>query len=72
MRHLTENEILSLKDLLYMESNALIQLKAAEPIVMDRDLKGHVDSAMLAIEARIKGLHQLIHENHILDDKEMN
>lgn len=72
MRKLAEKEMLIVKDLLEFESNALIQVKAAEALVTNSDLKANIDSAIIATENRVKYLQQFINENHIMGNKEMH
>jgi hypothetical protein len=72
MRELSASEVLSLRELLQMETNALAKMKVTQAGVMDDDLKKAVESSVLAGEKRIKGLQQFISENNILLEKEVH
>lgn len=69
MRNLAPAEMLSLRELLQMETNGLIQGKAMQMVVTDDELKRAVESSVLAAEGRIKGIQQFINENRIVDVK---
>ena len=72
MRKLSESEILSLRELMQSETNALIKTKMTKPMVADEQLKKHVESAIMACEGRIKGLQQFINENQVIDMTEVH
>ncbi|MDF2547806.1 MAG: hypothetical protein K0R93_2704 [Anaerosolibacter sp.] len=67
MRQLAPSEMLSIRELLQMESNALTKARATRAIVQDRDLQKQVDAAILAAEGRVKGIQQFITENNVVD-----
>ncbi|AEG60745.1 hypothetical protein [Desulforamulus ruminis] len=66
MRQLTPSEILSLREMLQMESNAMAKGKATLPLITDNDLRRTAESSIEAMDARVKGLQQFIAENNIL------
>lgn len=66
MRELTPGEILQLRELLQMESNALAKAKAISGVVTDNDLRKAVDVGIQAMEARMKGIQQFIVENNVI------
>lgn len=72
MRNLSQAEVLSLRELLQMESNALAQSKAIEALITDSDLKSQVQAGNLAAEGRIKGIQQFITENKITAGTEVH
>lgn len=67
MRELTQAEVLSLRELLQMETNALTKLRATKEMISDEDLKRQAESSILATEGRIKGIQQFLNENEITD-----
>lgn len=69
MRVLSDSELLSLRELLQMETNALAKVKATQMAVTDDDLKSTIKASIMAGEKRIKGIQQFISENNILVDK---
>ena len=69
MRNLSPAEMLSLRELLQMETNGLLQSKAVQMVVTDEQLKREVEAGVLAAEARIKGIQQFINENRVIDTK---
>lgn len=69
MRVLSESEMLSLRELLQMETNALAKIKATEVAVTDDELKSQVKASIMAGEKRVKGIQQFISENNILVDR---
>lgn len=66
MRQLTPGEVLQLREMLQMESNALAKAKATRSMITDDDLRKNADSGVLAMESRIKGIQQFIVENDII------
>jgi len=66
LRELTPGEVLQLRELLQMESNALAKAKAISGFVTDNDLKKSVDVGIQAMEARVKGIQQFIVENNVI------
>jgi hypothetical protein len=72
MRKLALGEILTLRELLQMESNALAASKATVMLITDPQLKGLVESGILASEARIKGMQQFIEENDVISTQEVH
>lgn len=69
MRVLSDSEMLSLREILQMETNALAKTKAVQMAVTDEELKSQVKASIMAGEKRIKGIQQFISENNILVDK---
>ena len=72
MRKLAMGEILSMRELLQMESNALATSKATIMMIQDPQLKLLTESGILATEAKIKGLQQFIQENDITSIQEVH
>jgi len=72
MRELAPSEILSLRELMQMETNALAKTKAIQPMVKDAELKRLVEAAILSSEATIRGMQQFITENQIIDAGEVH
>ncbi|MFT9497344.1 hypothetical protein [Anaerosolibacter sp.] len=72
MRKLAPSEMLSLRELLQMESNALTKARATRALVEDNELQKQVDAAILAAEGRIMGIQQFINENHVVNVKEVH
>ncbi|GAB6098709.1 hypothetical protein JCM16358_05880 [Halanaerocella petrolearia] len=72
MRELTQSEKLTLRQLLEMETNALAKAKAIQEVITDDDLKKEVESGILAMEGRVKGIQQFINENDIVTSKEVH
>ena len=73
MRELSEQEKVSLREILQMETNGLAKLKAAEKMIQDEELKRQAESAVLAAEGRIKGIQQFINENKVItSDREVH
>lgn len=69
MRVLSDAEMISLREMLQMETNALAKIRATQIAVTDNELKSQVESAIIAGEKRIKGIQQFISENNILVDR---
>ncbi|MCK8817138.1 hypothetical protein MWH28_07165 [Natroniella sulfidigena] len=72
MRELTQAEKLTLRELLQMETNALTKAKATQEMIGDEALKKEAESAILAMEGRIKGMQQFINENNIINSQEVH
>ncbi|WP_066634255.1 hypothetical protein [Desulfolucanica intricata] len=72
MRQLTPSEVLSLREMLQMESNALAKAQATRALITDDDLKSLADSSIKTMEARIKSLQQFIVENNIVSTEEVH
>lgn len=68
MRVLSDAEMISLREMLQMETNALAKIRATQMAVTDNELKSQVESSIIAGEKRIKGIQQFISENNILVD----
>lgn len=66
MRDLTPGEMLSLRELLTMETTGLVSLKTMEPLVSDEKLKSSCDAGIQACEARIRSMQQFLQENQIV------
>lgn len=67
MRQLSTSEILSINNLIVMETTGLAMAKASVNVIQDEQLKTQAKSGIIAGEARIKGLQQFITENHIIN-----
>ena len=72
MRELAMSEVLSLRELLQMETNVLAASKATAALVQDPQLKAITDAGILATETRIKGLQQFINENQVTTIREVH
>ena len=72
MRKLSETEVLSLREILQMETNGIEVAKAVQNIVKDGDLKDQVKSSITAAEGRIRGIQQFISENDVLEPGEVH
>lgn len=72
MRKLAMSEILSMRELLQMETNALAASKVTVIMIQDPQLKSLTESGVLATEAKIKGLQQFIQENDITSIQEVH
>ncbi|GAB6181181.1 hypothetical protein JCM14036_25000 [Desulfotomaculum defluvii] len=66
MRQLTPSEVIQLREMLQMESNALAKSKATLPLITDDDLRREAVNGMQAMDARVRGLQQFIVENEII------
>lgn len=71
MRKLTDAEMLSLTNLLKLETDGLAVSRAMQALITDEDLKKQAESSILAIEGRIKGIQQFINENRITETGEV-
>lgn len=72
MRKLSETEVLSLREILQMETNGIEVAKAVQNIVKDGELKDQVKSSITAAEGRIRGIQQFISENDVLEPGEVH
>lgn len=72
MRKLSETEVLSLREILQMETNGIDIAKAVQNIIKDGELKEQVKSSITAAEGRIRGIQQFISENDILEPGEVH
>ncbi|NLZ91526.1 MAG: hypothetical protein GX918_06375 [Clostridiales bacterium] len=72
MRSLSDAEMLSLTELLQMETNALTKVKAARALASDQELQRMIEASILAAEGRIKGIQQFINENGIIPTREVH
>jgi hypothetical protein len=72
MRKLAESEVLSLRELLQMETHALEKAKLVQPIAKDQHVQELISSGISAGEARIRGIQQFISENEILEPGEVH
>lgn len=63
MRNLAQNEILALSALMSMESYGLAVAKASINAMSDDQLRSMSESAIMASEARIRSMQQIIHDN---------
>ncbi len=72
MRNLSDAEMLSLGELLQMETNALTKVKAARALASDQELQRMIEATVLAAEGRIKGIQQFINENNVIHAGEVH
>jgi hypothetical protein len=72
MRKLSDAEMLSLRELLQMETNALAAAKVTQVAIQNSQLKSLTESGVLAAESRIRGLQQFIQENDIIPIQEVH
>jgi hypothetical protein len=72
LRRLSDAEMLSLTELLQMETNALTKVKAARALASDQELQRIIEATILAAEGRIKGIQQFINENEIVRTGEVH
>jgi hypothetical protein len=72
LRNLSDAEMLSLTELLQMETNALTKVKAARALASDQELQRIIEATILAAEGRIKGIQQFINENEIVRTGEVH
>lgn len=66
MSRLSTGELLQLRELLQMETNAVAKAKATATLVRDEELGTLVKSGIQASEARIKGIQKCIHDSNII------
>lgn len=71
MKQLTPSEVLSLREMLQMETNALAKAKATQAVITDSQLKSQAESGVLATTGRIRTLQQFISENNVLSTTEV-
>lgn len=70
MRQLPASEILSISNLIQMETTGLAMAKAGINVIADEQLKVQARSGINAAETRIKGLQQFISENNVINLQE--
>jgi ferritin-like metal-binding protein YciE len=66
MRDLTPGEMLSLREMLTMETTGLVSLKTMQPLISDQKLKSSCEAAIQAAEGRIRSMQQFLQENQII------
>lgn len=71
MRQLTASEVLSLREILQMETNALAKAKATQNFITDPQLKSQAESSVLATQGKISAMQQFIMENNVLTGTEV-
>lgn len=71
MRQVTPSEILALREMLQMESNALAKARIVQNTITDDQLKSQAQAGVLAAEGRIRGLQQFISENNVITMREV-
>lgn len=71
MRNLSEVELLSLTGLLKMEQDSLTLSRALTTLIKNDELKKTAETSNMAMEARIKGMHQFILENQVANVREV-
>lgn len=71
MRKLSDTEMISLTNMLKMESDGLAVSRAMQGLITDEDLKRQAEAGILAMEGRIKGIQQFINENRITGTEEV-
>ena len=65
MKNLAQNEILALSALISMETQGLALAKASINAMGDEKLRDMTEAGIMAAEARIQGMQQLIHDKNI-------
>ena len=65
MSRISTGEMLQIRELLQMETNAVAKAKATQALVKDDELMTLAKSGIQASEARIKGLQKFISDNNI-------
>ncbi|MFA5522898.1 MAG: hypothetical protein WDA24_00925 [Tissierellales bacterium] len=65
MRNLSDAEMLSLTNMLKMESDGLAVSRAMQGLITDEDLKRQAEAGILAMEGRIQGIQQFVNENRV-------
>ena len=65
MSRISTGEMLQIRELLQMETNAVAKSKATQALVKDDELMTLAKSGIQASEARIKGLQKFISDNNI-------
>lgn len=68
MRNLTPGEVLSLREILQSESNALAMASTAHIAISDPELKSLSESGLTVSRSRIRGLQEFIKENNIIQE----
>ncbi len=71
MRKLSDAELIVLTGMLTMETEGLEASKATHMLITDEDLRKSSGAAIMASEARVKGIQQFINENQILGTGEV-
>lgn len=70
MKQLPASEILSISNLILMETTGLAMAKAGIDVITDEQLKAQAKSGITAGEMRIKGLQQFIIENNVIHQED--
>ncbi|PKM96258.1 MAG: hypothetical protein CVU84_00655 [Firmicutes bacterium HGW-Firmicutes-1] len=70
MKKLPSSEILSISNLILMETTGLAMAKAGVNVITDEQLKAQAKSGITAGEMRIKGLQQFIIENNVIHQED--
>lgn len=70
MRQLPTCEILSISNLIHMETTGLAMAKAGISVISDEELRDQAKSGINASELRIKGLQQFVEENNLINLEE--
>jgi len=65
LKNLAQNEILALSALISMETQGLALAKASINAMGDEKLRDMTEAGIMAAEARIQGMQQLIHDKNI-------
>lgn len=71
MKQLTPSEVLLLREMLQMETNALAKAKVTQAAITDQQLKSQAESEILAAEGKVKAMQQFITENNLLTSMEV-
>ena len=66
MSRISTAEMLQLRELLQMETNAVAKAKATQALIKDSEMVTLAKSGIQASEARIKNLQKFISENNIV------
>jgi hypothetical protein len=72
MRRLSEAEVLNLREILQMETQAIDKAKAMQGLAKDKHTQELIGSSITTSEGRIRGIQQFISENHILEPGEVH
>ncbi|QGU00685.1 hypothetical protein SYNTR_2091 [Candidatus Syntrophocurvum alkaliphilum] len=67
MKKLSQSEMISLREMLQVETNTLASMKAMQEAASDEQLQRVMEAGVLAAEGRIKGLQQFISENRVIE-----
>ena len=72
MRTLSKTEVLSLRELLQMETQSLEKARIMKSVAKDQHVEELLNTGITAMEGRIRGIQQFISENDILEAGEVH